>query len=148
VLFRVSHKENAEDITEDVFIKAFSNLNSLSEDAAFEGWLYQIARNKIIDHYRSRKKTLDINEFENTLEYDSTIIDSINLDFDQKILLKAIEQLKPDEQQIIKLRFFEELDTETSAKILNKSAGAVRVLQHRSIAKLKIILEARTNEQN
>ena len=148
VFFRVSHKETAEDITEDVFIKAFSSLTSLSEDAAFEGWLYQIARNKIIDHYRSRKKTLDISEFENTLEYDSNIVDSINLDFDQKALLKAIEQLKPDEQQIIKLRFFEDLDTETSAQILKKSAGAVRVLQHRSIAKLKIILEARTNEQN
>src|ERR1051326_1164607 len=68
IYFRVSHKEVAEDLSEDVFVKVFSKLSSLSSDASFEGWLYQIARNTVIDYYRDKKILVDLEEVENTLE--------------------------------------------------------------------------------
>src|SRR4051812_2939677 len=49
IYFRVSHKEIAEDLAEDVFIKALSKISSINQNSSFEGWLYQIARNTVID---------------------------------------------------------------------------------------------------
>src|SRR5580693_8433051 len=69
--FRVSHKEVAEDLTEDVFIKAFASLNALTQTASFEAWLYQIARRKVIDYYRSKRLQLPLDEVEHTLEYET-----------------------------------------------------------------------------
>src|ERR1051326_7628351 len=65
IFFRVGHKEVAEDLAEDVFIKAFSSLKTLQKDAVFESWLYQIARNRIIDYYRSKKLIIPLDEVEN-----------------------------------------------------------------------------------
>ena len=62
VYYRVGHKEVAEDLAEDVFLKAFSKLNSISENNAFVGWRYQIARNKVIDYYREKKQTVSLDQ--------------------------------------------------------------------------------------
>src|SRR4051812_8446702 len=70
VYYRVSHKETAEDLTEDVFVKIFGKLKTLEQVAAFEGWLFQIARNRVIDYYRSKKQVVPLEEIENTLEYE------------------------------------------------------------------------------
>src|SRR3990167_15144 len=71
VFYRVGHKEVAEDLAEEVFLKAFGKLASVNENQAFEAWLYQIARNLIYDYYRQKKITVPLEEVENTLEYES-----------------------------------------------------------------------------
>ncbi|MBL8030502.1 MAG: sigma-70 family RNA polymerase sigma factor [Candidatus Doudnabacteria bacterium] len=137
VYYRVGHKETAEDITEEVFIKVYSKITSLDQPGAFEGWLYQIARNLVIDHYRKQKLTVALEDVENTLEYESGIIDVLILEQDQKNILKLLKQLSSDEQAVLKMKFFEDLENSTIAKLLSKSEGAVRVIQHRAIAKLQ-----------
>lgn len=141
VYYRVSHKETAEDLTEDTFIKAFAGIKSLQTTAAFEGWLFQIARNLVIDYYRKKKQMVPLDMVENTLEYDTNVVDIINLQIEQSILIKLLKELNDEQQSVIKMKFMEELDNTDIAKILNKTEGAIRVIQHRAISKLKELFD-------
>lgn len=140
VYFRVSHKETAEDLTEDVFIKAYGKINSLSEVNSFEGWLYKIARNLIIDYYRQKQSTVDLQEIENTIVYEQNLINLLVLEEHQKTLLRFLKKLPEEQQMVIRLRFFEDLEIAEISEILNKSQGAIRVMQHRAITKLKELI--------
>ncbi len=147
IYYRVGHKETAEDLAEEVFLKVHAAIFKLDAEGAFEGWLYRIARNLIIDYYRRHKLTVALEDVENTLEYESNIIDVINLKQQQKILFRLIKLLSADEQSVIKMKFLEDLDNAIIAQALNKSEGSVRVIQHRAISKLqKYIKEQSLNE--
>jgi RNA polymerase sigma-70 factor (ECF subfamily) len=141
VYYRVSHRETAEDLTEDTFIKAFAGIKNLQSSAAFEGWLFQIARNLVIDYYRKKKQLVPLDAVENTLEYDTNVVEIINLQIEQSILIKLLKELNDEQQSVIKMKFLEELDNSTIAKILNKTEGAIRVIQHRAIGKLKELFQ-------
>ena len=147
VFYRVNHRQTAEDLVAEVFTKAWNKLSEIQNPSLFNAWIYQIARNLVIDFYRSRKFEVDIQTLENVLEYDENIIDRTNLQFQQKIVLAALKKLSPDQQVVIKLKFLDELDNFEIAKILNKTEGAIRVIQHRAIIELKNILNnQRTDE--
>jgi RNA polymerase sigma-70 factor (ECF subfamily) len=141
IFFRVGNKETAEDLSEEVFLKAYGKISSVSENKAFEGWLYQIARNLVIDYYRQKKVTASLDEIENTLEYETNVIDVVNLEQQQKIMLKLIKELAAEQQVVIKLKFFEDLDNAEIAELLHKSEGAIRVIQHRAITKLQELIK-------
>jgi len=148
IYFRVSHKEIAEDLAEDVFIKVHNKISGIQKESSFEGWLYQIARNAVIDYYREKKITVALEEVENILEYDANIIDTLSLSQDQAIALELLKQLSPEQQSVIKLKFFEQLENSEIAEILHKSEGAIRVLQHRAITKLQELVSKRINNHN
>lgn len=141
VYYRVSHRETAEDLTEDTFVKAFAGLKNLENTAAFEGWLFQISRNLVIDYYRKKKQLVPLDTVENTLEYDTNVVDIINLQIEQSILIKLLKELNEEQQTVVKMKFLEDLDNSTIAKVLNKTEGAIRVIQHRAIAKLKELFD-------
>jgi len=140
IYFRVNHKEMAEDLAEDVFVKAWSKIKQVKEER-FGGWLYQIAKNRIIDHYRQNKETVDISELENFLESDENIIDSTNLIIEQKTFMMLLKKLTPEQQIIIKLKFIEDMDNLEIAELISKSEGSIRVIQHRAIQKLQELLD-------
>src|SRR5439155_1094079 len=104
-------------------------------------WLYQIARNLVIDYYRQKKTVVALEDIENTLEYETNIVDVVNLDQQQKILLTLLKELGSDQQIIIKLKFFEGLENDEIAEMLNKTEGAIRVIQHRAITRLQELLK-------
>lgn len=141
IYYRVGHKEIAEDLAEDVFLKAFSKISGITEDGAFEGWLYQIARNKVIDYYRDKKQTVALEDIENTLEYESNIVDVLELKEQQKIFLKLLKELAPEQQKVIKLKFLENLANSQIGTMLGKSEGAIRVIQHRAISRLQELIK-------
>jgi RNA polymerase sigma-70 factor (ECF subfamily) len=141
IFFRVGHKEVAEDLAEEVFLKAFTKLGSINESGAFEGWLYQIARNLVIDYYRQKKSTVALEEIENTLEYETNVVDVVNLQQQQKVLLKLLKELGAEQQVILKLKFFEDLENHEIAELMHKSEGAIRVIQHRAILKLQELIK-------
>ena len=146
IFYRVSHKETAEDLTEDVFVKLFKNLRKLQELKAFEGWLFQIARNQVIDYYRSKRQVVPLEEIENTLEYETNIVDLVNLKTEQTVFIKLLKELSAEQQQVLKLKFFEDLENDTIAQIMNKTEGAIRVIQHRAITKLKELVDNLTKQ--
>ncbi|MEZ4179979.1 MAG: RNA polymerase sigma factor [Candidatus Doudnabacteria bacterium] len=141
IFYRVSHKETAEDLTEDTFVKAFASIKRLKDNQAFEGWLYRIARNLVIDYYRAKKQLVPLDSLENTLEYDTNLVELINLKVEQTLLIKLLDELTEEQQTVIKMKFVEDLDNSTIAAALNKSEGSIRVISHRAIAKLKDIFK-------
>lgn len=135
IFYRVSHKEIAEDLTEEVFVKAWTKIRTLSADS-FGGWLYSVAKNAIIDHYRGQRETVDLAEIENSIEAEGSAIDSTELQLNQKILLDLVRKLTPEQQIVVQLKFIEGLDNVEISEMISKSEGSIRVIQHRAVQRL------------
>ena len=137
VYFRVGHKEVAEDILSDTFVKAWQKIGSVSSPESLSGWFYQIARNNVIDYYRIKKDFLPLDEVVDFLVDAVNPVDTVNLSLEQAKTLEILKSLSVEQQVVIKYKFFEDLSNEEIAQILNKTEGAIRVIQHRAIIKLK-----------
>jgi RNA polymerase sigma-70 factor (ECF subfamily) len=140
IYLRVGHKEVAEDILADSFVKVWTKIAQVNSSKAFSAWIFQIAKNNIIDYYRIRKSTIAIEEVEHTLEDAANPIAETDLRLDQKRILVALTSLPRDQQQVVRYKFFEDLTNAEIALIMNKTEGAIRVIQHRAIVRLQEIL--------
>jgi RNA polymerase sigma-70 factor, ECF subfamily len=137
IYFRVGHKEIAEDLLSDTFIKGWRKIQHVNSPAALSAWLYQIAKNNIIDYYRIKKETVALEDVEDFLEDAVDPIDTTSLNMEQKTLLELVELLPTEQREIIKYKFFEDLSNDEIAYVIGKTEGAIRVIQHRAIIKLK-----------
>ncbi len=140
VLLRVRHKSDAEDITQQVFLSAWKNIEryELRDNIPFSSWLYRIARNAVIDHYRTQREHVDIESLSEQLSADVPELEQILDDtFQLQEVKRALNALGADEQDVLIMRFINELSSKEVADVLDKSEGAVRVVQHRALKKLK-----------
>ena len=139
VAVKVGSREEAEDITHQVFLSAWAKVRTYKHRGhPFSSWLYQIARNTVIDHYRARRNDVSLDR----LDPESSIIPAAaQADLSIKLQLEkvhvALRALKPDYQDVIILRFVEDLSLKEVAAILRKSEGAVKLAQHRAVGELK-----------
>jgi RNA polymerase sigma-70 factor (ECF subfamily) len=142
ICYRVGSRDDAEDLTQKTFIRAWDAMGRYKKTAVpFAAWLTRIAHNLVIDFYRSRKPDTDI-DFDTVTaapEYDPEHLTEQH--FNQAEIRKAIRKLKGDQQQVIVMRFIDDYSYEEIAASLGKSEGAVRVILHRGLAKLKTIIE-------
>lgn len=144
VYLKVSHREEAEDITHHVFLNAWQHMGSYRDKGfPFSSLLYQIARNKVIDHYRTKKTTVDIEELSEAEvpRHASTIEHTIHSKFQLAAIKEALTHLKQEYQDIVIMRYIEELTPSEVAHILKKPETTVRVLQHRAIKQLRAFLK-------
>lgn len=148
IYFRVGHKEMAEDLLSDTFVKAWTRIGQLTSSKALSSWLYQIAKNNIIDYYRVKKTTIDLEEVAEILEDAASPVDEANLVIEHRVVLQLLDQLPSDQQQIIQYKFFEDLDNAEIAQIMGKSEGSVRVIQHRAVNKLKELVDKKKRQIN
>jgi len=142
VFFKVGHREEAEDLTQQVFTSAWENIQGFREQGLpISSWLYKIARNRIIDHYRTKKTHTPLERIPEEIAHLTEDME----DMDKKILLERIytslHTLTDEQQEIIVLRFIEEFSHKEIAAAMDKQEVAVRVLQHRAIKNLKKTLE-------
>lgn len=142
VLVKVTNRHEAEDLTHDVFLSAWQNLKNYKHKGfPFSSWLYQIARNKVIDHYRTKKNHTN---FENVDEELLKVADvsevNLNTTLELEQVKAAITNLSPEQQDVIIMKFVEDLSNEEIAEALGKTEGAVRLLQHRAVNNLKTLL--------
>jgi len=142
VFYQVKDKTTAEDITEDVFIKAWKAISTCKGKAqTFSPWLFRIAHNNIIDIYRRKQKELSL---ETAIEIE-TVADNDNGDGrlpvekkqEQQQLMSTIACLPPNQRQVIILKFIEGLDNREIGQVMHKNQGAIRVLQMRALATLR-----------
>jgi RNA polymerase sigma-70 factor (ECF subfamily) len=142
VYFRVGDARDAEDLTEQVFLKAWEALPGYRPCGhPFKSWLYRIAHNVIVDHHR-RQSTGAI-PIPDGLDYESkqpTTLEQVIEAEEASALAKAIAQLPEEQQQVIILRFIEGLSHDEVACIIHKSAEACRVMQHRTLVALNRLL--------
>lgn len=137
ILVRVGRREEAEDLSHQTFLKVWQNLkNYRDRGLPFGGWLYRIARNAIVDYYRRSKTSVSIDSAPDIPEHSRTE-EKMDASLELERTIEAIDGLKPAEQEIVLLRFVEELSVAETAEITGKSESAVKVTQHRAVSKLK-----------
>lgn len=140
IYLKVGHREEAEDLCHQVFLNAWQNIERYEfKGFPFSTWLYSIARNKIIDYYRIKKNFLDINNYE-IEENGKTNAEIIDFKINIENVKTAILNIPQIEQDVIIMRFVEDMQPKEIAAILNKSEVSVRQIQHKAIKKLKEIL--------
>jgi RNA polymerase sigma-70 factor (ECF subfamily) len=124
----------AEDLTSEVFIRAWKHRDTLRADQ-LRAWLYRVARNLTIDHYRRiHDKTLD-ESVDPTSDYDLHAEAEKHEASDQ--LHSALARLSNEHRTIVILRFFTRLSAKEVAQIMGKSEGNIRILQYRALKELK-----------
>ncbi|MBN1427555.1 MAG: sigma-70 family RNA polymerase sigma factor [Anaerolineae bacterium] len=139
VFLRVGSAAEAEDLTEDVFVRAWEALpNYRITQHPFKSWLYRIAHNLIVDYHRKRKpvELADEDLQENPAMPSSLPEDIVEHKQEAGILATAIQTLDKEAQMVIVLRFVEGLSHKEVAEIIGKSEAASRVIQHRALAAL------------
>jgi RNA polymerase sigma-70 factor (ECF subfamily) len=143
VYFRVGDADDAEDLTEQVFLKAWEALPGYKQCGnPFTSWLYRIAHNVTVDHHRRWKPVASTPLLEEGAwqSKEPAVLRQIIEAEEAATLSRAIRRLSEDQQQVIVLRFVEGLSHAEVANMLNKSESACRVIQHRALAALNQLL--------
>jgi RNA polymerase sigma-70 factor (ECF subfamily) len=148
VFYHIVDKHEAEDITQDVFVKAWKAIHKyVRTEAPFKAWLLTITRNALNDYYKKHKKVLSLEDGQfHEPESPESIEESTELKFDQESIRRAIGRLKGDKQQVIMMHFIDGFSYSEIAQALNKTEGAVRIIQFRALIDLKQLLSAFKNE--
>ena len=112
------------------------------EDPQLQPWLYLIARNAVIDHYRTRKVTTALEDVRlSQPDYAEIVDNEIDIEVEMKSIKSAMQTLTGDQQQVLMLKFIEGMSNDEIARHLGKREGAVRALQMRGLRALAKQLE-------
>lgn len=138
IRLRVGDDHTAQDLTEVVFLRSYESLKRYRERGLrFSAYLYQVARNLLVDHYRQASDTVSIDEVEPAFG-DRLTMDERFIQHEQVELIKqALRRLPEEYQEIIRLRVILDMSTQEAAQWMKKSDGAVRVLLHRALKALR-----------
>lgn len=138
---RVSNAALAEDLTGELFFRVLRSIqNENAWRDSFRGWIYRIAHNLVVDHYRRRPAEPPLTLEEELVARGDNPAETVEDMLDQERLLVALRRLTPAQQQVLTLRFGEGFTARETAQIMEKTTGAVEALQHRAIASLQRIL--------
>ncbi len=139
-----SHLDNrldAEDLTEEIFLRAWRALPKYDERGLpFSAFLFRIARNSLIDYSRQSKSVSSIDDIE-LQSHEAGPEEVVDLRIENHDLKKTIAELREDYRNVLIFRFLSGLSPEETADVMQRSVGAVRVLQHRALSALKDLLE-------
>lgn len=143
VFLKVTNKEEAEDITQQVFMKAWEALPKFeSEGSPFVGWLFRIARNTVIDFYRTKKSNLSLDEGIGINDFlEDSPEDIFFKNQERTEVMKSLELLTEEQKEVVILRFVEGFSYREISKITNKNQASLRIMQHRAIKKLKEVFK-------
>ncbi|MBI3537310.1 MAG: sigma-70 family RNA polymerase sigma factor [Chloroflexi bacterium] len=141
VYYKVGAIALAEDLTAQTFLKAWENIGAYRDTGRpFAAWLYPIAHNLMVDHFRAQRVTLRLEDAENDA-HAPDLVASVEQKLNADELRRALAKLTDDQQHVILLKFIEGYTTEQVAEMLDKNAGAIRALQHRALQALQRILK-------
>ena len=153
VFHRVNDESDKNDIVSNVFFKAMKRLPVYrfkgSGNCAFSSYLYKIAVNEINQYYRKIKREKKIrnnlkNNFQPVFQTDLETYSEINF----AIVKEKMRDLSLYEQNLISLRFFEKMKNKEIAKILSKKEGTIKVQIHRTLNKLRNIINGEISDED
>ena len=146
VVFKIGDKMEAEDITQQVFLKALRSISSFKwKGIPFSAWLFRIAHNQVVDYFRKKRRAaipLDESLASNT--DNPQLVTEQRLDIEQLTL--ATKRLTEAQREVVSLRFAGGLSIAQVANVTGKSQGAVKALQHSAIVALRKTLLVAENE--
>lgn len=145
-----STKEDAEDILQDVFLSAYKNLNDFDRDLKFSSWIYRIAHNKVISHFRkvtARPKTMTYegdSQLLNILASEENIERDLEKKYNAEEVRNILDQLDEKYREVLVLKFLEDKDYKEISDILEKPMGTVATLINRAKKQFKEKIEEKT----
>ena len=140
VLAQVGNRQVAEDITAQVFLEAMEGIGRYRERGKpLRAWLLAIARHRSLDWHRRRRREDQESEFETATPGPETEL---------SVALDAMSRLTPEQREVVHLRFVEGYPIEDVARLVNRSPGAVKALQHRAIDRLRTILQTTPGDES
>jgi len=147
IYFRVEDQQTAEDISSQVFLKAWENLGRFQIGGTpFLAWLYTIAHNAVIDHYRTRKVTAALDDVRlSDPGHAEWVENGIDFSVEMQSVKGALSTLTDDQRQVLLLKFIDEMSNEEIARHLGKREGAIRALQMRGLKALAKRLAEKIN---
>ncbi len=137
IRYRVPSDVMAEDITSEVFLRMVRGITGYRDQGVpFRAWLFRIAANLLTDHYRQHGKTPIVPLTESHESGDTNPFDYVMQEDERQHLRRALQSLPAEYQDLLVLRFVEEMPHTEIARILNKSAMALRAMQYRALKAL------------
>ena len=140
VYYRTNDRETADDIMGETFLRTWAFVRvRASEIEHLRAFIYRVANNLVVDHYRSRSRAaIQMDEvLERTLRYDAGIPESADEMLLAEAMRQALLQLQAEPRELLVMRFIDDLTIEEIAEALGKNRNAVYVSIHRAVKKLK-----------
>jgi RNA polymerase sigma-70 factor, ECF subfamily len=139
VAARLGSGEDAEDVTEEIFLKIINNIGRFTwRGLPFGAWVFRIARNEVVSHVRKQRYRTATAPLSESIQDDSQDhVADVERQSQLDIVREAAEKLPEAQRQVVALRFGAGLSVAETAATLGKSENNVKVLQHKAIAKLQ-----------
>src|SRR5437868_8751598 len=139
----VGNRHDAEDLTTQTFLKMLEAIGRFRwRSAPFSAWLFRIAHNLAMDHFRASRRWQPEEEVPEPEPPQESAAEEEALDsIGRQSMLELIEGLSPEQQQVLTLKFVFNFSNGEAATILDKTEGAIKSLQHRALASLQRQLE-------
>ncbi|NPA27316.1 MAG: RNA polymerase sigma factor [Chloroflexi bacterium] len=140
--YRTGSRPQAEDLTEDTFFKAWRHLQRLKPEEAgnFRLWLFRIARNTLIDHYRTRREEAPLEALGEGPVEATDVEERVFHMQDQERVAQALQRLPERLRDVIIYRFLHNFSHEETARLMGLKPNHVRVLQYRALKQLRQLL--------
>lgn len=146
VFYRMRSRDDAEDVTQDVFLKAYQKISTIKEAGKFRGWLFSIALNKIRDFQRKKRfrglfkaeaENIETQPADNAEDAQPNALDQVlRKDFWHQIEL-IMKKLSDMEREVFMLRFFDHLGINEIAEMMKKNESTIKTHLYRALAKFK-----------
>lgn len=140
-----SNRLDAEDLTEDVFLRVWRSLSAYRERGIpFKAYLFRVARHALIDHYRKAGHKQGVVSTEDVLLYDQEPgpAEVVSSNLEQARIREALSRMQNDDYRVVLImRFLMDFSPEEAAQAMGRSIGALRVLQHRALQALRVLLD-------
>jgi RNA polymerase sigma-70 factor (ECF subfamily) len=145
---RIGHQPDAEDLTEQVFLKMVDAIPRFRpRGVRFSAWLYRIAHNLLVDRYRrGGRDPVQLGDHVPDGGRHADPQAAYERVEERERLLAAIRRLTPEQQQLVALRFIDNLEVAEVAEIMNRKPGAIHAMQHRALASLGRFFKAQDLE--
>ena len=140
---RTGNQTLAEDLTAQVFLKMLESIRDRKAwHSSFSGWLYRIAHNLVIDHYRrrDRRESVALDDAPPLAADTLDPVEAAEMTLNAERLRSAIRRLTDDQAEVVSLRFLEGYSISEVAEMTNRTEGAIKALQYRAFATLRTLL--------
>ncbi|MGE8204372.1 RNA polymerase sigma factor SigX [Heyndrickxia sp. NPDC080065] len=152
LFYMVKNREQAEDLVQEVYIRVFKSYQNFKGKSSEKTWLFSIARNVAIDHFRKQKnwkaKLIEAFDWNRRLLKDQTAIpeEIVLQNEDVRILYECLDACTQDQKMVIIMRYLNGLSIQETAEVLGWTESKVKTTQHRSINILRKLMEERSQE--
>ena len=137
---RILNQRAAEDLTQDVFLKIVSKIDTFNDKAGnFSGWIWQVARNSLIDYFRAKKEVV-FSDAPEGIENMYRVDDAVDRRINAKEIIEIVNNFEDDEQEVFALYYLSDLAYKEMSKITGRSEGSLRVAIHRMNKKIRKIV--------